>query len=55
VSEDLLGLLHGHRPKFVTEYAHLREDIDTAIKHFAADVRERKFPRAENLYTIKKI
>jgi 3-methyl-2-oxobutanoate hydroxymethyltransferase len=54
VTEDLLGLLHGHRPKFVTEYAHLREDIDTAIAHFAADVRARKFPRAENLYELKK-
>jgi 3-methyl-2-oxobutanoate hydroxymethyltransferase len=54
VTEDLLGLLHGHRPKFVTEYAHLREDIDTAVARFAGDVRKRTFPSAENLYGIKK-
>lgn len=54
VTEDLLGLLHGHRPKFVTEYAHLREDIDKAVARFAGDVRKRAFPGAENLYGIKK-
>lgn len=54
VTEDLLGLLHGHRPKFVTEYANLREGIDKAISSFAGDVRERRFPRPENLYSIKK-
>jgi 3-methyl-2-oxobutanoate hydroxymethyltransferase len=54
VTEDLLGLLHGHRPKFVTEYAHLRQEIDASIARFAADVRAKKFPAMENLYTIKK-
>ncbi len=51
VAEDLLGLHHGHVPKFVSEYAVLRDDIDKAVERFAADVRARKFPTKENLYS----
>ena len=46
-------MLHDAPPKFVTEYATLRQVIDTAISKWAADVREGAFPRAENLYTVK--
>ena len=53
VTDDLLGMLHDAPPKFVTEYATLRQVIDTAISKWAADVREGAFPRAENLYTVK--
>lgn len=52
VTDDLLGLLQDTPPKFVTEYATLRQDIDTAISKWAADVRDGAFPRAENLYTL---
>ncbi|MCC6598650.1 MAG: 3-methyl-2-oxobutanoate hydroxymethyltransferase [Alphaproteobacteria bacterium] len=51
VTEDLLGLLHGHKPKFAREYAHLRGDIDKAAARFADDVRKRTFPLPDNLYT----
>jgi 3-methyl-2-oxobutanoate hydroxymethyltransferase len=54
VTEDMLGLLHGHKPKFVSEYAQLRDQMDEAVRRFAADVRAREFPRVENLYTLKK-
>ncbi len=54
VSEDMLGMLHGHQPKFVTEYAHLRDTIDTSVARFSEDVRARNFPREENLYRVKK-
>ena len=53
VTDDLLGMLHDAPPKFVTEYATLRQDIDAAISKWATDVREGVFPRAENLYTVK--
>ena len=46
-------MLHDVPPKFVTEYATLRQDIDGAISKWAADVRKGVFPRAENLYTVK--
>lgn len=51
VTEDMLGLLHGHKPKFASEYAALRENIDTAVSRFAEDVRTRRFPGPDNLYT----
>ncbi len=50
VAEDLLGLHYGHRAKFVSEYAVLREDIERAAERYAKDVRARAFPREENLY-----
>ena len=53
VSEDLLGLTHGHRPKFAPDYAGLNAQIDEAATRFAADVRGRNFPREENLYRKK--
>lgn len=54
VSEDMLGMLHGHKPKFVREYAHLRDDISAAAAQYAADVRARRFPGPDNLYGVKK-
>lgn len=54
VIDDLLGLLHDKPPKFVTEYAALRHDIDRAVEKWAHDVRSGAFPAAENLYTLNK-
>lgn len=51
VSEDMLGLLEGHTPKFVKKYANLASDIENAARDFAADVRARQFPASEHLYT----
>lgn len=44
VFHDLLGLGTGHVPKFVRQYAALREESVRAISAFAADVRARRFP-----------
>lgn len=54
VCEDMLGMLEGHTPKFVKKYAHLAADIDRATASYAADVRSRKFPSAEHVYTRPK-
>lgn len=55
VTEDMLGLTLGHKPKFVKTYANLQETIERSIKKYAEDVRSRKFPEAKNTYTnIKK-
>ena len=53
VMEDMLGL-NPNPPKFVREYAHLGPAIEAAVKAYAADVRERRFPGAENVYPMKK-
>jgi 3-methyl-2-oxobutanoate hydroxymethyltransferase len=53
VMEDMLGL-NPNPPRFVREYAHLGRDIETAVKAYAADVRSRRFPSQENVYTMAK-
>ena len=54
VTEDMLGLLDGHTPKFVKHYAQLRPEIEKAVEAYANDVRSRAFPKAEQLYTAPK-
>ena len=44
VFHDLLGLYDGHTPKFVRKYAHLAQEMQTAIEAYLADVREGTFP-----------
>jgi 3-methyl-2-oxobutanoate hydroxymethyltransferase len=53
VMEDMLGL-NPNPPKFVREYAHLGPAIEAAVKAYASDVRERRFPGIENVYPMKK-
>jgi 3-methyl-2-oxobutanoate hydroxymethyltransferase len=53
VLEDMLGL-NPNPPKFVRQYAQLGPAIETAVRAYAADVRDRSFPGAENVYPMKK-
>jgi 3-methyl-2-oxobutanoate hydroxymethyltransferase len=53
VMEDMLGL-NPNPPKFVRQYARLGAEIEGAVKAYAADVRARQFPGAENVYPMKK-
>jgi 3-methyl-2-oxobutanoate hydroxymethyltransferase len=50
VSHDLLGLYHGHTPKFVRRYAELGETMRAAFEQFIADVRARRFPEDRESY-----
>jgi 3-methyl-2-oxobutanoate hydroxymethyltransferase len=54
VMEDMLGL-NPNPPKFVRQYAQLGPQIEAAVKTYAADVRERRFPGLENVYQMKKV
>jgi 3-methyl-2-oxobutanoate hydroxymethyltransferase len=54
VMEDMLGL-NPNPPKFVRQYANMGPDIEAAVQAYAADVRERRFPGRENVYTMKRI
>lgn len=54
VSDDMLGLLQGHTPKFVKKYAHLVQVIDDAAAAYASDVRGGVFPSIEYTYQGKK-
>jgi len=53
VMEDMLGL-NPSPPKFVRQYAQLGPAIEAAVEAYAKDVRERRFPGAENVYPMKK-
>lgn len=52
VTPDMLGLFH-RVPKFVHKFGQQREQIETAVRAYAEDVKSREFPRAENLYVFK--
>ncbi|MCC6391230.1 MAG: 3-methyl-2-oxobutanoate hydroxymethyltransferase, partial [Bryobacterales bacterium] len=47
VSYDALGLYPGFTPKFVKRYAELGAELTTAVRAYAADVREGRFPAGE--------
>jgi 3-methyl-2-oxobutanoate hydroxymethyltransferase len=53
VWHDLLGLHGGHMPKFVKRYENLRERMVAAVGEYAEDVRERRFPGPEHVYSVE--
>ncbi len=53
VMEDMLGL-SPRVPKFVREFGKIGSAIDGAIGAYAAAVRDRSFPGAENTYAMRK-
>jgi 3-methyl-2-oxobutanoate hydroxymethyltransferase len=50
VWHDLLGLYDGHAPRFVKQYAQLAGEIQDAVEHYVADVREHRFPEEVHTY-----
>jgi len=52
VLEDMLGL-SPRVPKFAKRYSDLGPAIDRAVATYAAEVRSRSFPSADNVYEIK--
>jgi len=54
VIHDLLGMLEGQAPKFVKQYAKLREEIVQAIQTYRAEVQNSIFPGSEQSYTMAK-
>jgi len=50
VTEDLVGLSDGHKPRFVKRYAELNQAIAAAAAAYAEDVRTRIFPGPEHCY-----
>jgi len=50
VTHDLLGLFHGHVPKFVRRYAELGDATRDAFARYVADVKARRFPADAESY-----
>jgi 3-methyl-2-oxobutanoate hydroxymethyltransferase len=52
VWHDLLGLYHGHAPRFVKQYAELAPTIGAAVEQYASEVRDRTFPEEKHTYAM---
>lgn len=50
VSEDMLGLFTEYHPKFVKKYSNLAKSVKIAVKKFADEVNEKKFPNKKFRY-----
>jgi 3-methyl-2-oxobutanoate hydroxymethyltransferase len=50
VTHDLLGLTPGFVPRFVRQYADLKEVIRDAVTHYMEDVQGGKFPAPEHAF-----
>jgi 3-methyl-2-oxobutanoate hydroxymethyltransferase len=51
VIDDMLGLFDAFKPKFVKRYAHLAADAAGAIQAYAEEVRSRRFPAPEHVFS----
>jgi len=52
VTEDMLGLFP-NVAKFVKKFSDMENFVDNAVQKYAAEVREKKFPSTEHIYTTK--
>ena len=50
VAYDLFGLTDGKIPRFVKQYADLKQHMVRAFTHFAEDVRQHRFPANDHTY-----
>ncbi len=50
VMDDILGIFTAFKPRFAKRYAELGALADKAIGDYAAEVRARTFPSADNVY-----
>ncbi len=51
VVDDMLGLFTDFRPKFVKRYAELGHAASEAVAAYAEDVRQRRFPAPEHVFS----
>jgi 3-methyl-2-oxobutanoate hydroxymethyltransferase len=53
VFHDLLGISSGpHSPRFVKRYAEIHERMVEGVTAYAEEVRARRFPDAEHVYSV---
>jgi 3-methyl-2-oxobutanoate hydroxymethyltransferase len=53
VFHDLVGLTDGRAPRFVKRYAQLLGEMVSAVRTYAAEVRDGAYPRAEHTYGME--
>jgi 3-methyl-2-oxobutanoate hydroxymethyltransferase len=52
VFHDLLGIRDGLGPRFVKRYASLQQEMNAGVAAYAEDVRQRRYPGPEHVYSI---
>jgi 3-methyl-2-oxobutanoate hydroxymethyltransferase len=50
VMHDMLGINHEFKPRFLRQYANLHDVMNSAVKHYIADVKSREFPNEKEQY-----
>ncbi len=50
VTNDMLGLTAGHLPRFVKQYAQVRETIAEATRQYCDDVRQGRYPESKHSF-----
>ncbi|MGE0418480.1 MAG: 3-methyl-2-oxobutanoate hydroxymethyltransferase [Acetobacteraceae bacterium] len=53
VIDDVIGLFTEFRPKFVRRYAEVAPTIEGAIREYVADVRARRFPGPDHVFSAE--
>lgn len=54
VTEDMMGITDGRKPKFVKPYANVSPIMEEAVATYASEVRTRQFPSEDFVYQPKK-
>ncbi len=52
VFHDLLGIYDGHTPRFAKRFGEIRAQMVAGVAEYAAEVRARRFPGPEHVYSI---
>ncbi len=46
----MLGLNQGFKPKFLRHFAHLADEVKSAVSEYISGVKDSTFPNAEESY-----
>jgi 3-methyl-2-oxobutanoate hydroxymethyltransferase len=50
VMQDMLGITHEFKPRFLRRYADLNTIVSDAVQHYVSDVKAKEFPNQEEKY-----
>ncbi|NLI89823.1 MAG: 3-methyl-2-oxobutanoate hydroxymethyltransferase [Epulopiscium sp.] len=50
VTNDMLGIFQDFTPKFVKQYANLKDEIDSSVRSYIKDVKDMSFPQEKHTF-----
>ena len=54
VTQDMLGIGAGRKPRFVPVLAHLQQDMEAAMRRWVEDIDSKTYPTPKHVYGMKK-